>query len=307
MKQILEYCFSNKHASPITDLTTGEIFCGNCGIVMLEKPVCEFDGTNMSTNDGYTNKTGNGPPSKISMSDMSKSSIISKRNFDANGNKILSKNKIHFSRLRFWDSRSKIDKKERNFLKAFTVLDAYASKLNIPHNTKEYSAYIYRKAMEKHVIRGSSIHSMMAASVYTACKQFGIPRSVDEISKVANIKRKLLTKTYRRLIKNLELKIDTTEIDYTSKVANMLSVSEKTARLAHKIIEDFKKEGIHIGKNPIGISGASIYLAAINHNEHISMVRISKKTDISVVTIRKTSKLLKPFAAKYIKSIDIET
>jgi transcription initiation factor TFIIB len=307
MKQILEYCFSNKHISPITDIITGEIFCGNCGIVLLEKSVDRSDKLNRLTKEGHTDKIRNGPPSKISVSEMSKSSIISKGNFDANGNKILAKNKIHFSRLRLWDSRSKRDKKERNFLRAFAVLDAYASKLNIPENAKENSAYIYRKAVEKNIIRGSSITSMMAASTYTACKQLGIPRSVDEVSRVANIRRKLLTKTYRRLVKNLELKINATEIDYTSKVANMLSVSEKTSRLAHKIINDLKKEGIHVGKNPIGISGASIYLSAIHHNEHIPMAKISKKTNISVVTIRKISKLLKPFAAKYIKSIDLET
>ncbi|MCV0366098.1 MAG: transcription factor TFIIB [Nitrosopumilus sp.] len=307
MEQILEYCFNEKHISPITDVNTGEIFCSNCGIVLLEKSVDRSNDSNMLTKDNYMNKTRNGPPSKIAISDMSKSSIISKGNFDANGNKILVKNKIHFSRLRFWDSRIKMDKKEKNLVRAFTILDAYASKLNIPENAKEHSAYIYRKAMEKNIIRGSSIPSIMAASVYTACKQLSIPRSADEISKVANMKRKLLSKTYRRLVKNLELKINVTEIDYTSKVANTLSVSEKTARLAHKIIDDFKKEGIHVGKNPIGIAGASIYLSAINHNDYIPMAKISQKTDISIVTIRKTSKLLKPFAAKYIKSIDVKS
>jgi len=62
---------------------------------------------------------------------------------------------------------------------------------------------------------------------------------------------------------------------------------------------------MHVGKNPIGIAGASIYLSAINHNEHVPMAKISRKIDISVVTIRKISKLLKPFASKYIKSIDV--
>lgn len=307
MKQILEYCFNEKHTSPITDVNTGEIFCGDCGMVLLEKSVDRSDGSNILTRDDYMNKTRNGPPSKIAISDMSKSSIISKGNFDANGNKILAKNKIHFSRLRFWDSRIKMDKKEKNLVRAFTILDAYASKLNIPENAKEHSAYIYRKAMEKNIIRGSSIPSIMAASIYAACKQLSIPRSADEVSKVANMKRKLLSKTYRRLVKNLELEINAVEIDYASKIANTLSVSEKTSRLARKIIDDFKKEGSHIGKNPIGIAGASIYLSAINHDDHIPMVKISQKTDISIVTIRKISRLLKPFAAKYIKSIDIKS
>lgn len=305
MRQILEHCFSDKHISPITDVNAGEIFCSYCGIVLFEKLVDRSNESNMLMNDNYIDKTQNGPPSKIAISDMSKSSIISKRNFDARGNKLLAKNKIHFSRLRFWDSRSKRNNKEKNQVRAFTILDAYASKLNIPENAREQAAYIYREAMKKNIIRGSSISSMVAASIYAACKQLDIPRSVDEVSEIANMKRKLLSKTYRRLVKNLELKIISLEIDYISKIASSVAVSEKTSRLAHKIIDDFKKDRIHVGKNPIGIAGASIYLSAINHNEHVPMAKISKKTNISIVTIRKISKLLKPFAAKYIKSIDL--
>lgn len=305
MKQMLECCHSNNHTSPVTDTTTGEICCSDCGIVLKEKTAEQTNGLRAFTNEDFLNNTVNGPPSKMAMSNMSKSSIISKKNVDAIGKRIVSNNKAHFSRMRLWDSRSKNSSKERNLIRAFTVLDAYASKLSMPENAKEHAAYIYRKAVNNNIVRGSSIPSMMAASVFAACKQLGIPRSMDDTSKVANISKKRLSKTYKRLVQNLDLDVNHFEIDYVSKISNSLSVSEKSARLAGKIINDLKKEHLHVGKNPIGITSASLYLSAINYDEHVSIEKISKKTNISTVTIRKMVKLLRPFAAKYLKSIDL--
>lgn len=298
-------CSTDMHKSPITDVNAGEIICSDCGIVLEERAVDRNNDSKTFTTEDYLNTARNGPPTKISTSDMSKSSIIPKRNFDAGGNKMHSNNIIHFSRMRFWDSRSKSSNKEQNLVKAFTVLDAYASKLNMPENAKEHAAYIYRKAVDKKIIRGNSIPSMMAASVFASCKQLGIPRSVDETSKITDINRKKLLRTYKRLVKKLDLKVDSSDMNYIYKISSLLSVSEKTSRLANKILHDAKQEKIHVGKNPIGVTAASIYLSAINHDEHIPIASIAKKTNISTVTIRKISKILRPFAAKYIKSIDL--
>ena len=304
MKQMMEYCYGDNHTSPITDVNTGEICCSDCGTVLIEKTI---DGTSESTfaKDNYLTKARNGPPAKISVSDMSKSSIISKSNIDASGNRLRSKNIVYFSRMRFWDSRTKSSRKEHNLVRAFAILDAFASKLNMPENAKEHAAYIYRKAVEKNIIRGSSINAMMASSVLASCKQLGIPRTVDDVANVSNISKKSLSKTYRRMIKNLGLNVISLDIDYVSKVANSLSVSEKASRLANKIVSDAKKENMHLGKNPIGISAASVYLSAINYDEHVTYAEISRKTNISTVTLRKLSRLLRPIAAKYIKSIDV--
>lgn len=206
--------------------------------------------------------------------------------------------------MRFWDSRSKNGGKDQNLVKAFVILDANAGNLNMPENAKENAAYIYRKASDMNLIRGSSIQDMMAASVYASCRQLGIPRSINETSKISNVSKKKLARAYRRLVRNLRLEIGPT-VDYLSKVTNLLSLSQKVTRLANKIITDAKKENIHVGKNPMSITAASIYLSAINYDEHVSLSKVSKTTNISTVTIRKIIKILKPVAAKYIQSIDI--
>ncbi|QUC64089.1 transcription factor TFIIB [Nitrosopumilus sp. K4] len=304
MNQILHKCNENKVVL-ITDEITGEIFCSSCGEVLRDKIEDRANESRIYTKEQYFSKSRTGTPSKISMFDMGNSSIINKQNIDSTGRFIPSKNKSHFSRLRLWDSRSKKNYKERNLVEAFTILDSITTKLNIPENTKEQSAYIYRKALEKKIIRGNSINSMLSASIYVSCKQSGIPRSIDEVAKAANLKRKTLSRTIRRIIQKLELDTTSTKLNYISKIANAVELSEKTARLSNRIFEDAKKEKIHVGKNPIGMSVASVYISALGCGENVSMAKLSKKNNISTVTIRKLVKLLRPFAAKYIETIEI--
>ena len=302
---ITHNCNTDEQPSLITDIHNGEVCCSTCGEVVVEKIIDRSNETRSFSKEDYLSKSRNGSPSKISMFDMGNSSAISKSDIDASGNFLSAKNKSHFSRIRLWDSRSKKRSKERSLVNAFTILDSFVNKLGLPENVKEQSAYIYRKAVEKKIIRGSSVRATMAGAVYAACKQSGIPRTLDEVSSIANINRKTLSRAYRRLLKKLNLDVTSARIDYVSKVANSAQVSEKIRRISTKILEDAKKEDIHVGKNPIGLAAASVYISSIGNGKDISMASLSRKSNISTVTIRKLVKMLKPFAAKYIETIDI--
>ena len=288
----------------ITDDQVGEIFCSSCGIVVSERMVAISNNIRSFSVEDYFNKSRNGSPSKISTFDMGNSSIIGSNNIDASGNSISRENKIRFSRLRLWDSRSKKNSKQRSLFNAFFFLDLVANKLNIPENAKEQAAYIYRKAIEKNIIRGTSIRSMISASIYASCKQLEIPRSLDDVAHASNLLRKTLSRTYRRLVHKLNLNIMPTNVDYVSKVASSVSLGEKTRRVALNILMDAKNDNIHIGKNPVGLAVASVYISAIGQGHNISMASLSKKNNISTVTIRNIARMLKPVAVKYIDSID---
>lgn len=302
-QELLHKCIRKDHSSLVTDINNGEIVCSSCGMVLKEKTEDRTPNSRIFTTDAFLTKTKNGPPIKISKFDMGNSSIISKKNTDASGNTISTKNKQHFSRLRTWDKRSKKNSRKANLIKAFTILDSLITKLSLPENVKENSAYIYRKAAERNIIQGHSVRSVMAASVYASCKQLDIPRNLDEIANNANVKRRTLSRTYRLVVKKLELTGTTKDIDYVSKVANSVQVSEKIKRLSSQILSDAKKSNIHVGKNPVGLAAGAVYLSAIGSGKNISMAKISEKVNISTVTIRKINRLLRPFAAKYIETI----
>jgi len=288
----------------ITDSNNGEILCGNCGTILDERiPDTSHDSRSLSMENYFANSR-TGSPTKLSMYDMGTSSLISKKHMDASGNKLSSKSKSHFLKMRWWDARSKRGSKEKNLITAFTLLDSLKDKLALPENAVEHSAYLYRKAVEKKIIRGQSIPSMTLASVYTTCKMLGIPRSLDEVAKVGNVNRKTLSRCYRRLVRKLKLSV-TNNVDYISKVANSIKIDEKSRRISSKILNDAKKNNIHVGKNPVGLAVASVYLSSIGTGKNVTMASLARKHSISTVTIRKMAKLLKPFAAKYLETIQV--
>ena len=62
------------------------------------------------------------------------------------------------------------------------MLNDNGAKLGIPKDIKETAALIYRRAVEKNLIRGRSIESIVCASIYAACRMVNLPRTLDEIS-----------------------------------------------------------------------------------------------------------------------------
>lgn len=303
MNQISLHKCVQKKPIVITDDINGELFCGLCGTVLKEKIVDRSHDVGSFSKEVLNTKKRTGPPLKTSIFDMGSSSVIPKTNIDSSGKYISSTNKFHFSRLRRWDSQSKHNQKNKKLIRAFILLNSIKSKLNLPENVRERSAYIYRKASEKNIVRGNSTNSMIAAAVFVACKQLGIPRSLYEISHVVNIKRKMLSHTYRRLVSKLELDVVSNSVDYVTKVANSVGADEKTKRLSHQILNDAKKDKVHVGKNPVGLAAGAVYLSGIGVGKNISMSKISSESNISTVTIRKIVRILRPFAAKYIETI----
>ena len=60
----------------------------------------------------------------------------------------------------------------------------------------EKTAYIYRKAQERGLVRGRTIPSVLSAAAYIACREMGISRTLSDISDLTNIKRKRAGKNY---------------------------------------------------------------------------------------------------------------
>ena len=300
-------CNLKKNTPVVTDTVNGEIFCEKCGVIFGDRMIDTSGEAGFHSLEDYLSTKRTGPVSKLSNSHFANSSLIAKRNFDASGNRISIKNRVQFSRLRAWDSRVKNNSKERNLVKAFIVLDSLTKKLALPEIAKEQAAAIYRMASENNLIRGNSTTTMISASTYASCRQLEIPRSLDEFSHSANIPKRRLSRTYRNLVRKLELNVGFSEADFVPKVASLVSADEKTKRISCKIINDLKRKKLHVGKNPVGLAAGAVYLSAIGSGKNISMSQISKKTKISTVTIRNIVKLLKPIAANYIETIAVRS
>ena len=79
--------------------------------------------------------------------------------------------------------------------------------MTISPNVLEKAAYIYRKGLEKHLVKGRSISAMIAASLYAACRDAETPRTLKDIAGASNVKRKDVARCYRLLFRELDLKM----------------------------------------------------------------------------------------------------
>ena len=293
-KNIFENCIQEicKEGPIITDNELGELTCGSCGTVLVEKAINGEPENHYFTKEDYMANTRFGPKIKLSFGDMGLSTFIGSQNKDSSGKQLPSKIRSTFYRLRKQDKNSK-SQKNRVFNEAFVILDGIRSRLGLSDLVAEKSAYIYRKAISHDLARGRSRPALVSASVYAACRFTHTPRTLKDIADAANVKKKTLQKTYMDLIQTLEITLDTYDpIDFITRLSTSVNVSEKTRRDALFFIKRARELEITAGKNPIGIASAALYFSCIYNKEDVSQLRIAKAAGITTVTIRNDYQLL---------------
>ena len=287
---------SDEHACQtqpaITDFERGEVICGGCGTILEQSMFDlshEVGGYGM---EEYLKQARTGPSTSLTMYDRGLSTVIG-NNKDSSGNTLSNETKYEFSRLRTWDQRSR-SRRTAALSKAFTLLHGMKTKLGIPVNVVEYSAYIYRKAVSAKLTRGRTMTSLVAASLYAGCRANNIPRTLDDIAGAGNIERRVLSRDLRTLIRTLGLSLnqyDTTS--FISKISNNMSLKEKTKRDAFDILKRCENERITAGKHPVAQAAASLYVSCVINGEKISQKKFAAEAGVSDVTIRNRIVLIK--------------
>jgi len=239
------------------------------------------------SNDG-TDRSRVGSGTSITMHDMGLSTIIGQQNKDATGKPLNSSMKKSIDRLRTWDSRSQVNSStERNLRQALSEMDKMKAKLSLTDPVIQKAAYIYRKAIERKLVKGRSIHGLVAACIYASCRNTETSRTLDDIANGINIRRKDVARCYRLIFRELDLKIPVPDpINGISRIASIAGLGEKTKRKAISILNKAKKLGIVAGKDPMGIAAAALYLACITSGGNKTQREISVASGVTEVTIR---------------------
>ena len=269
----------------ITDSERGEIVCGGCGLILLQNMSDASYESNGYTQEDFMKLARTGPATSLTMHDRGLSTVIG-TNKDSTGKALSSKTKYDFNRLRTWDQRSK-SRKTASFSKAFTLLHGMKTKLGIPNNVVENAAYIYRKVVNAKLTRGRTMTSLISASLYAACRENNIPRTLDNIAEAGNLERRILSRDLRTIIKKLGLNLNQyNTASFISKISNNMNLKEKTKRDAFKILKRCEEERITAGKHPVAQAAASLYISCIMNEEKVSQKKFSIESGVSDVTIR---------------------
>jgi transcription initiation factor TFIIB len=229
-----------------------------------------------------------GAATSYSVFDKGLSTTISPFDRDALGRKLPSSTRLKMWRLRKWQIRSRVQSNiERNLARAMAELTRLSDKLNIHGPIKENAAVIYRKALEKGLVRGRTIAGIMAASLYAACRNSETPRRLREIAAASFIAQENIARGYRLLLRELDIQIPIADpMTYVSKIAENTGISGQVQGQAIKILIDAKKKRVSTGKDPSGLAAAALYIACLQSNEKKTQKDIAEIAGVTEVTVR---------------------
>ncbi len=272
----------------IWDYERGELVCGDCGAVIEDSFIDQGPEWRAFDAEQDEKRARTGAPLTFLSHDKGLATEISWSNKDSYGKRIPHKNRAQIYRVRKWHQRIRVSNAaERNLSVALQELNNVSSKMGLPKDVRETAAIIYRKAVEKNLIRGRSIESIVAASIYAACRKVGMPRTLDEVAKASELNKKKIGRAYRHLTKELNLNLKpTTANSYITQFCSKLRLDKNVVNKAEEIVQQATERGITSGKGPTGVAAAAIYIAANLMNEPRTQKEIAEVAGVTEVTIR---------------------
>ncbi len=278
----------------VYDEFRGEYICTLTGEVVEDKVVDQGPEWRAFTPEEREKRSRTGSPLSPTIHDGGLSTMIDWRDRDASGKKLELKRRLEVMRWRKWQIRTRIQNSiDRNITQAATELERIADQLGLPRSVKEHAATIYRQAVEKGVVRGRAVESVVAAALYAACRVFKIPRTLDEISQYTKTSKKEVARCYRLLVRELNIKIPIADpADFVSRIAAALGLSGNVIKKAVQIIQEAKSKGLTAGKDPVGLAAAAVYTAAQIFGERRTQKDVAQVAGVTEVTVRNRYKEL---------------
>jgi transcription initiation factor TFIIB len=279
----------------VTDGIGAELCCSSCGLVLKDKIVETGPEWRSFASDGKDDRSRTGTPTSIAMHDMGLATVIGAFNKDAAGKSLQGSMASTVERLRTWDRRSQLhESADRNLKQAFSELQRLSDRLAISESVAEKAAYFYRKALERGLVRGRSISSIIAASLYAACRDGEIPRTLKDVAAASNVKKKDIARSYRLLHREMDFKMPVTDpARCVSAIASRASMSEPTQRRAREILLMAREARISAGKDPMGLAASALYVACTLGGEEKTQKDVAEAAGVTEVTIRNRYKGLR--------------
>ncbi len=268
----------------------GEVICKDCGLV-VEEDLVDFDKEwREFDEETASKKRRTGSPMSYTQFDQGLGTNVGDKGDVYSLSSGKSKNK--FFRLRKWQKRISTAI-ERNLKLALSELKRVSSFLNLPKSVSEEASRIYTLAVQKGLVRGRSMESVVAGAVYAACRRHDVPRTLDELSEASEIEKKEVGRTYRFITRELGIKILPSDpADYVPRFASSLNLSPEAQSKSVEIIEQAQEEELTSGRGPTGIAAAALYVAALIKGEKKTQREVADVAGVTEVTIRNRYKEL---------------
>jgi transcription initiation factor TFIIIB Brf1 subunit/transcription initiation factor TFIIB len=193
-----------------------------------------------------------------------------------------------FEALKSRHNSNKTSRINRNLKIALDELKEKSLILDLP-KIVVYAAYmVFKSVLDNNLIKGKSMKTVVAVSLYVGSKQCFMPISLEEIADVFSLTKREIGRTYRSLNKELNFELPPiSPLNYLKRLLNKLNFSTEVQSIAIRIIEEAIEKGISAGKEPNSVAATALYIASLYSNEKKRQKDIAEIAYVTEITIRK--------------------
>jgi len=185
------------------------------------------------------------------------------------------------------------DSREKTVEPALRKIRDAAEALNLPQETVEDAATLYRMAARAGLVKGRSMDAMVAATIYAACRRTDVPRTLEEVSQYFSLEEKEVGRSFRFLFRKLGIKIPPPKPEnFVYLICSKLNLPEEIATQAIRIIRIARENGATMGREPVGVAAAAVYMACQEFGIHRTQRELAQAANVTEVTVRNRYKEL---------------
>ena len=259
--------------------------CGDCGLV-IDKIIVNTKGYNDRNYNLYENIRAGSIVSNLK-ADYGLVTEIDSSNRDANGYQINNVMAYRMKRLR-WINQTSSSSEIRNLRIAIRELKRLGALLKLPNEVLSTASRYYRKALNEDLIRGRSINSMIAAALYLASRKHNFAIILVDLEEASAEGKKVIARCMRLYMTELNIKPKITKAnEMISRLASKLELTSNTEMEARNILRKVRDLKLDMGKSPMSIAAAVIYLATMYTGERRTQQMVTDAALITPVTLRK--------------------
>jgi transcription initiation factor TFIIB len=164
---------------------------------------------------------------------------------------------------------------------------------DIPTIVIEDAKVVFKRVIERRVIKGNNRSGVIASSVYLSCKRHGVPRSVREVAKMFGVTPTAVTKGYKLFS---EILFDGGEdlddgiaspIDFVGRFASHLKLGRDMVHRCRAIVAAIEDIGVVFKNTPPTIAATCVVFAGILDGIQVDRDILADVSGVSKVTINK--------------------
>lgn len=313
----------------VEDRASGDMICGNCGLVLQERSVDQSSEWRTFSNDDQGNddpsRVGDGPNALLNGNQLNTSIAF--------GDGSMRSKELHRAQ-----NKANLDKGNKGLLQAYKQIGALCDGWQLPNSVSDTAKHLYKDADESKIFKGKSQEALIAGVIFLACRRNSVPRSFRELTELTKVSKKEIGRTFkllekflmaqerhkqgstsmvaggkftssilsgvRRILTSLaregvvvqnETYTGSTSADpadLCNRFCSMLDLSNTTTNIAMAIARRMGSFGALAGRSPLSAAAACIYMAAQLMGQSKSPKDIQLVAKVSDSTIRHAYKLL---------------